>query len=92
MKYIEINAPISNEYGVPYCWEENGTFYFAIGCAGSEDDKVKVSREFYDAWCKEFFNYSENEDKLRKYLYEKKEQIKTMSKEVKEIRNLFKKY
>ncbi len=50
---MQSNAPIGNYYGTPYVYDNNGKYFIAI----EDYDGViqeEISKEFFDAWIKEF--------------------------------------
>ncbi|WP_157615844.1 hypothetical protein [Rhizobacter sp. Root404] len=55
-----IYATIGNEYGTPFVYDEDGLFVFMLEGA-IEDRATEVSKEFYDAFVKEFGHDKRNQ-------------------------------
>ena len=50
---MDHDAPIGNYYGTPLCRERDGKFWFVLE-DWSGEDKVEVSKMFFEAWVTEF--------------------------------------
>lgn len=48
-----IGCPSGNYYGGPAVWEKNGKFYLGTESYDGYDEH-EISKEFFEAWAKEF--------------------------------------
>ena len=49
-----IESPVGNYYGTAHVYKENGKFYFHVEDWDDNPNGVEVSKEFYNAFKKEF--------------------------------------
>ena len=50
----DVSAPIANYYGTPMVWTLDGLYYFSVEDYPGGLPTAEVSKEFYDAFVKEF--------------------------------------
>jgi hypothetical protein len=49
-----IAAPVGNNYGGPAVWAKDGRYFIGIENWSGWDEGHEISKEFFDAWLKEF--------------------------------------